>query len=210
MYDAWDDWHIVSSSRPVINPPEQKTNYIEIPGASGAIDLSEALTGYPVYNNRSGSFEMYVVNDYGEWQDRYDELTNFFNGSEMHIVLEDDPDWYYKGRVKVNEWQSNENWSTIVLNYTVDPYKWSIRDDVYIYNSDSGLSEELTSKELGTAPICPLLSGRGRLSLAGSGMSATVNLTSTPTRYPAFYFVGKPVTITATGEAKMQFTKGRL
>lgn len=55
--NTWDDWHIVPSSRPVIKPPTKKTNYLDIPGADGNLDLSEALTGYPVYNNREGSIE---------------------------------------------------------------------------------------------------------------------------------------------------------
>ena len=35
----------VTNTNPV-SPPEAKTEYIEIPGRNGAIDLTEALTGY--------------------------------------------------------------------------------------------------------------------------------------------------------------------
>ena len=62
--NTWDDWKLVPSNRPVIDPPTQKTNYIDIPGADGSLDISTALTGYPVYNDRVGSIEFIVMNDY--------------------------------------------------------------------------------------------------------------------------------------------------
>ena len=65
--NTWDDWHLIPSSRPLFNPPTPKTKYQDIPGANGKLDLSEALTGYPVYDNRIGSFEFYVMNGYQEW-----------------------------------------------------------------------------------------------------------------------------------------------
>lgn len=58
--DSWKDWHLIPSSRPVFATPEVKTNFIDIPGADGGIDLSEALSGYPVYKNRNGSFKFLV------------------------------------------------------------------------------------------------------------------------------------------------------
>ena len=46
-----DDWRLVPASRPVFNPPAQKVKTLEIPGGDGVIDLSQSLTGYPVYQN---------------------------------------------------------------------------------------------------------------------------------------------------------------
>ena len=41
--NTWDDWHILAESRPVFAPPEPKTNYIDVPGGNGSLDLSELL-----------------------------------------------------------------------------------------------------------------------------------------------------------------------
>ena len=65
--NTWDDWHLLPSTRPLFNPPPTKTKQVDIPGANGAIDLSESLTGYPVYENRTGSTEFYVANGYQDW-----------------------------------------------------------------------------------------------------------------------------------------------
>ena len=42
----------------------------------------------------------------------------------MKIILDEDPGFYYIGRVSVNEWKSSEKYSTIVVDAEVDPYKY--------------------------------------------------------------------------------------
>lgn len=122
--NTWDDWRLVPSSRPVFAPPAQKTTLIDLPGANGALDLSEALTRYPIFRNREGDIEFYVMNDYVPWDQRYSEIMNYLHGREMRAFLEDDPNYFYQGRFTVSEWRSDPNWSKIVIHYTVGPYKW--------------------------------------------------------------------------------------
>lgn len=131
--NTWDDWHLVPETRPVINPPEVKTNYIDIPGGNGALDLTEALSGYPFYNNREGSIDFIVVNDmyyqvdeHEEWYVKYSEIMNYLHGQKMIMILEDDKQYYYIGRFAVNEWKSDKNFSRITIDYNVEPYKWNI------------------------------------------------------------------------------------
>lgn len=209
MIDAWEDWHIVSSKRPVINPPELKTQTIEIPGANGSIDVSEVLTRYPLYNNRTGSFEMYVVNGYGDWVDRYQEISNYLNGERIKMILEDDPMYYYEGRIKVNEWQSNPNWSTIVLNYTLSPFKREIYETDYFINSGT---EELDADIIGVEPVVPIISGSGnvRFKSEALGQDSVAKVESTGAKYSSLYFAGKPVLVTVNNPTTFKFTKGML
>ena len=95
--NTWDDWHLVPTSRPKFNMPNVKTNYVDIPGGDGVIDLTTTLTGRPVYGNRQGSFEFLVMNDYGDWYERYSDIAMYLHGKEYRVVLDDDPDWYYEG-----------------------------------------------------------------------------------------------------------------
>ena len=121
--NTWDDWHIVPASRPVFLPPDVKTNYVDIPGADGHIDLSEALSGEPLYKNRSGSTTFYVMNGYKPWEHIYSEIMNYLHGQKMQVYLEDDPFYYYEGRFSVNTWRSEKSRSEIVIDYNVAPYK---------------------------------------------------------------------------------------
>lgn len=121
--NTWDDWHLIPASRPLIAPPKVKTNYIDIPGADGTLDATDVHTGYPLYENREGSNEFYVMNGYGDWASKYSEIMNYLQGRKMKVVLEDDPGFYYEGRCSVNEWRSEKDWSKIVIDYNVYPYK---------------------------------------------------------------------------------------
>ena len=124
--NTWDDWHRVPTSRPTFNMPNVKTNYVDIPGGDGILDLTTVLAGRPVYGNRQGSFEFLVMNDYGEWHDRYSDIATYLHGKEFKAILDDDPEYYYEGRFSLNEWKSDKDWSRITINYNVGPYKRSI------------------------------------------------------------------------------------
>jgi len=149
-FDTYKDFFLVPTSVPVINPPTVKAKTIEVPGANGAIDLTESLTPFPVYGDRTGSIEFAVLNNRREWYNLYktihgvknqhaldgerawsllySDITNKLHGRKCQIILEDDPEWYYEGRIAVNSWKSSNNggWPTITLDYTLYPYKFSI------------------------------------------------------------------------------------
>lgn len=121
--NTWDDWHMVPESRPVINPPEVKTQYIDIPGANGSLDYTEALTGAPVFKDRTGSWTFIVMNGYQEWNTLFYKIMNYLHGRRHRVILEDDPDYMYEGRLSFNEWRSEPNYSKVVIDYVLSPFK---------------------------------------------------------------------------------------
>lgn len=145
--NTWKDWHLIPSSRPVINPPTIKSNYIDIPGGNGTIDASSILTEYPVYNDREGQIEYYVIRDgydnyessadlkntrdysiqkYSNWNDVYSTVMNYLGGKKFKVILEEDPGYFYRGRVNVNQWKSEKDWSKITLDYHLEPFKYEV------------------------------------------------------------------------------------
>jgi len=135
--NTWDDWHLIPTSRPLFNPPSVKTNLIEIPGGDGALDLTTALAGRPLYKNRTGSIEFYVDNDFRDWTVLYSEIMVYMHGQKMRAVLEDDPSYYYEGRFAINAWKSNKDRSSLVIDYDVNPYKKDIlgTDEEWIWDT---------------------------------------------------------------------------
>ena len=122
-YNTWDDFHLIPTSRPIIAPPSVKTNTIDLPGGSGVLDLSYSLTKCPLYENRTGSLEFIVDPDRDTWINVYQKLSNYLDGRYRYMTLEDDPYWVYEGKFMVNDWKSDEHWSTITIDYDVKPYK---------------------------------------------------------------------------------------
>ena len=134
--NTWTDWHLVPSSRPVINPPKPKVQYVDIPGADGSIDITESLAGRPVFEDREGSLDFIVLNDFNvdnynyNWIDVYTSIMQYLHGRRMKMILEDDPNYYYDGRFTVNSWKSDQNNSTITIDYRVSPYKYEVMNAI--------------------------------------------------------------------------------
>lgn len=127
--NTWDDWRLVPVTRPVFNPPPQKKVTVDIPGSDGILDLSEVVSGRPVYGMRTGSVEFMVSNNFKPWNELYSEILNYLHGQKLKAVLEDDPDYFYEGRFAVNEWRSDKNYSVIVIDYELYPYKKSVLNE---------------------------------------------------------------------------------
>lgn len=130
--DTYENWRIVPESRPLISPPEVKTEYVEVPGADGALDYTEALSGIK-YKNREGNWSFYVLNElsglggsFMKWNELYSLVMKTVHGKRKRIWLESDPDYYYTGRIFVDQWSSNKDYSKITLKYIIDPWKYPV------------------------------------------------------------------------------------
>ena len=124
--NTWKDWKLIPSSRPLFNAPKVKTNYIDLPGANGSIDATQVLSNYIYYQNREGSNEFYVANRDLDWATVYSMVMNYLQGKRVKIILSDDPGFYYRGRLAVNQWKSEQDFSRIVIDYVLEPYKYEI------------------------------------------------------------------------------------
>ncbi len=103
-------------------------------------------------------------------------LLDYLHGQSMRAVLEDDPEYFYEGRFTVNAWKSEKDWSRIVIDYDVGPYKWSVLSSIddwlwdpfnfqngviratlfkNIAVSTATLTRHLEATLFGRAPICP-------------------------------------------------------
>lgn len=120
---SYRDWGLYLKSRPEISPPSPKTTYEDIPGADGSIDLTESLTGDVKYENRDLKFEFKVIGGREKWYKTFSDIMDYMHGKRMNIVIDEDSTFYYNGRIKVDEWESNEVTSTVVIKAEADPYK---------------------------------------------------------------------------------------
>lgn len=123
---SYKDWGLILKSRPVISPPSPKTIYIDVPCADGALDLTESMMSDVKYENRNIKCEFTVIDSRKRWSTIYSEILDYLHGQKMKIIFDDDPKFYYFGRISVNEWKSDKRTSTIVIEAVVDPYKMEI------------------------------------------------------------------------------------
>ena len=125
-WNTRDDWGLALQTQPTFSLPEQKTRYLDMPGGNGVIDLSAAITGYPVYGNRQGSFTFAVKDSQSGWQSLIHQLAGILHGQYVRIVLDDDPGWYCEGRAALEIGECSRQHATVVISYNVGPYAWAI------------------------------------------------------------------------------------
>lgn len=125
--DLYREWGLVPTSRPVINPPSVKTTYVDLPSSDGGLDYTDLLLGRPPFGYREGSWE-FALKGRQNWQEVFGSIMNYLHGAEHTIVLEDDPSFYYTGRLSVNSWKSDKGYSRIVIDYCLDPFRRSLKD----------------------------------------------------------------------------------
>ena len=117
------DWYMVPEEIPVFQPPPVKQNRIDVPGMDGDLDLTE-IFGDVSYGNRVGSISFVVLDDI-TWATAYSTVLNFLHGQRLNCILDDDPTFFYSGRFAVNKWKSEREYNRIVIDYILDPYKYT-------------------------------------------------------------------------------------
>ena len=105
-----------------VDPAEPKLNMIEIPGADGAVDMTERPAGRVTYKTRkiTWTFALYPGEN---WDAKHRQVSNALNGKRCNITLDSDPEYYYQGRVSVNKHNVDGQLRQIVVVAICQPYK---------------------------------------------------------------------------------------
>lgn len=109
-----------------IPQPSAKTNYVNVPGTSGSIDLSEVYGGV-TYDNRDGlTFTFVLRNDFEDWARAIQDLAAKIHGKKCKVIVDNDPNYYYMCRLKIDYEKSKKSVGTITISGTAEPYKYDI------------------------------------------------------------------------------------
>lgn len=128
-HSYWE-WGLMLKTAPEITPPEPKTYYVDILGADGMMDLSEALSGKIRYKNRQLKLEFISMAGRQEWSAIYSAILEDLHGKVKEIILDDDPLHIYKGRVTVGTPAWYKECVTLPVECELEPYKKSIDGSV--------------------------------------------------------------------------------
>ena len=117
---SYDDLNLVLSEVS-IPPATAKTNFVDIPGGDGSVDLTEAL-GEVKFEDRGCKFT-FTVFPSEDFEVKKRKISNLLNGKRCKIVVDKDPDYYWMGRCSIDEYASDKNLHKIVVGAVVAPYK---------------------------------------------------------------------------------------
>lgn len=129
-------WDIVLNNKE-ISIPTPKTNFIDIVGGDGSLDLTEAVTGETKYNDRIIKYTFTIKDKFMDLSKKISDIANYIHGKRFKIFHYDDLDYYYIGRLSINEFKVNKAVGSFVVEATCEPYKYKKYITEYTYNIEN-------------------------------------------------------------------------
>lgn len=120
-YHSCDDLQLVLNSKE-IGCPEVKVNEIDIEGADGSLDLTEFF-GEPKYENVKHKFKFSTIVPQAQFLSAFSKVKNALHGKKMRIILDDDPLFYYIGRLHVSQFTNDKRIGMVSVEADCEPYK---------------------------------------------------------------------------------------
>ena len=125
-YHTLNDWDLALGNNNYIGDPEMETTYIQVPGRSGLIDATEAISGRRIYKKRQLEFELGGIRDRLDWDSVISAFRNNVDGRVCRLTLDNDKSHYWHGRVYIRGFDRFRDLGTFTLAFpTADPYKYS-------------------------------------------------------------------------------------
>lgn len=173
-YHSYDDFGMVLTDAE-IGLPDPVTDYITIPGRSGTLDLSEALSGEIVYGDRKLSMTFATSSNRTgvAWASFLSTLSGALHGQKIKIAFDDDPDNYYTGRCTIDSHETDRIHSTVKITATCDPYKYKT-DSTTVTASLTTTAKTITLSN-SRKPVVPSITVTAQTTLTFNGSTYTVN-----------------------------------
>lgn len=192
-----------------IGTPSPKAETIDIPGGDGVLDLTEFF-GETKYGNRNLSFEFSSMVIPSDFMLLFSMVQNALHGKKMTITLDDDPGWYYTGRISVSEWKADRNIGKLTIDCDCEPYKKQSSPTVISKAVNGTGIIVLTNSRKRVVPEVKIESESG-LNIS-FGVGNVWDLGSGSYTLPELELVegDNPVTVTGTGTITFTYTQAKL
>lgn len=166
-WSTWHDWRCTLTAKD-LTPPEPKLNLVEIDGAHGALDLTEALTGEPVYDTRTASASfMCSEGTHRERETLLRRITTTIHGRRLPIIDPDDPEHFLLGRVTIKEAINSVAYLSFKTEAICDPWRYALEETTRAVPVSGSVAVVLTND--GDKTLCPTVTTTGTLDLTFNG-----------------------------------------
>ena len=203
---SFDEWGLVLTSKE-IGAAVPKTRQIEIEGGNGVIDLTDFFGGVK-YKNRLLSFNFIKPNiSSSESLALYERVQNEIHGKERQVILDDDPGYYYYGRISVNEWKSKKNYGEIAIEVDAEPFKTEVTSTIRIFDINGSANIVIPNDK---KPAIPTVTNEESFTITYNGYTATYPANSTIIPELELQEGNNQMRVVGTGRITFEFMKGRL
>ena len=168
---SFRDWGIYLSSI-VIDDPQPKEIYVDIPNGDGALDLTEALTGEVHYESRPFEAVFTIKPEtYSVELVRY--LRSYLNGKQRTIRTKEEPGYYVIGRCATSI-KKDGVLAVLTVKATCQP--WKYKNDVTAINTTIGASGTTTLNLTNERKrVIPTITASAAVTIVFNGQTISVN-----------------------------------
>lgn len=169
--NSLESWGLILGNKE-ISIPQPKTTYVNVEGADGTLDLTEAVTGETKYNDRTLKYPFTLLDKFMDLPNKISEIANFIHGKKFKIFNYDDMDFYYVGRVSINEFKTSQATGLITLEAVCEPYKY--KKDITTYQSEINGSKTIFITNLRRRAV-PIITTDSEMKITFNGTTYTIN-----------------------------------
>lgn len=126
---SYRDLKLILQPGKEIGSPEVKKKTLDIEGADSSLDYTDFFGG-PKYGNLTHKFPFAMMVPHADFPTHFSRVKNALHGKKMPIILDDDPSYYYVGRVFVQPGTIDKGIGKISIECDCEPYKYKLAKTV--------------------------------------------------------------------------------
>lgn len=198
-YKSYDDLYLICTKK-TIGSPSVKTATVNIEGGDGVLDYTEYFGGV-MFNNRQLYFEFETIVPQAQFPALYSNILSALNGQKVHIVLDEDSDFYYVGRLAISDFTNEKGVGSIQIDCDCEPYKYKLTETV-VTKSVSGTTTIILSNL--RKRVVPEIATDAEMTIEFNGVSTTAS--AGIFQIPTLELSEGTNTVTVTGTGTITFT----
>lgn len=149
-YHSFRDFNLILAKKDMGAPPV-KEKKLDIDGADSDIDYTDYF-GDPKYGNATHKFDFTTLLPQTDFLSQFSLVKNALHGKKLRIILDDDPGYYYVGRIFCQNFTHSNGVGYINVECDCEPYKYKIAPTVISRAIDGTQTIALTNSKKRAVP----------------------------------------------------------
>lgn len=168
-YHSYNDLSLILINKE-IGSPQIKTKIVNVDGAHSHIDYTEYF-GEVKYDNMKHLFEFNSKIPQSQFMAQFSEVKDKLHGRKLPIILDEDADYFYMGRLNVSSFAKDKNIGVISIECDCEPWKYKINETV-VAQAISGSASIILSNS--RKKVVPTIRTTASMTIDFDGNSATI------------------------------------
>ena len=205
-YHSYDDM-LLLLTRKVIGEAAVKQYTVDVEGGHGVLDYTEFF-GEPKYKNRTLKFEFStIIASETDFLAMYSTIQDAIHGQKMKIVLDEEPNYYYYGRISVGMLSKSKCIGQMTITADCEPWKYK-KNVTTVSKAVSG-SASITLTNM-RKRVVPTITTDAEMTIIFGGRSTTASAGTFTIPTLELSEGDNVVTVSGTGNITFNYQEGGL